>query len=70
MAIPVSKLDGLLTAELILSLADRKKMSNAIRDMQYLDAHDAITLADSLDQCTDGILPEAPKMSLTEMEKA
>ncbi len=80
LAIPVSKWDGLLVAEMILrpnndhrildlsSNEDRARMSQAIKTMSFLDAHDAHSISDSLDMCMDGLLPEAPKMSITEME--
>ena len=43
-------------------------MSEAIKSMSFLDAHDAHSISESLDICSDGLLPEAPKMSITEME--
>ncbi len=60
-AIPVSRWDGLLTAELILrsnndhkildlqSPPDRRKLAEAIRRMPFLDAHDSLYIADELD---------------------
>ena len=77
--VPVSKWDGLLTAEALLRgdkdrrLLDlnlpvgRAMMSVAIRAMDFLDKHDSVSIADSLDH-TDGLLPDVPKMSLVEME--
>jgi hypothetical protein len=79
-AVPVSKWDGLITAELILrpnndhrildlnNTEDRSRMASAIREMTFLDAHDAHSIAESLDTFSDGLLPDAPKMSITEME--
>jgi hypothetical protein len=43
-------------------------MSESIKNMTFLDAHDAHSISESLDMHTDGLLPEAPKMSITEME--
>ena len=80
LAVPVSKWDGLITAELILrpnndhrildlsNTEDRSKMASAIREMTFLDAHDAHSIAESLDSFSDGLLPDAPKMSIAEME--
>ena len=60
-AIPVSRWDGLLTAEFILrpnndhkildlqSPLDRRKLAEAIRKMPFLDAHDSLYIADELD---------------------
>jgi hypothetical protein len=80
LAVPLSRWDGLITAELILrpnndhrilnlnNVEDRNKMSAAIRDMTFLDAHDAHSIAESLDSFSEGLLPDAPKMSIAEME--
>jgi hypothetical protein len=43
-------------------------MSTAIKEMTFLDAHDAHSIAESLDAFTEGLLPDAPKMSIAEME--
>jgi hypothetical protein len=80
--IPVSRWDGLLTADLILrpnndhkvldlqSPADRRKLAESIRKMPFLDAHDAHTIAEELEGSNDGFLPEAPKMKISEMMEA
>jgi hypothetical protein len=80
--IPVSRWDGLLTADLILrpnndhkvldlqSPADRRKLAESIRNMPFLDAHDSHTIAEELEGSNDGFLPEAPKLKISEMLEA
>ena len=80
-SIPLSNWDGLLAAELLLrpnnehspidlSLpTGRRRMSEAIRKMDFIDSHDLINIADSLDNYQDGPLPAVPKMSILEMER-
>ena len=79
---PTTNWDGLLSAELILrnnndhKLTDlslpsgRDRMANFIRNVNFLDAHDAHSIALALDNYVDGALPRVPKMSLVEMEAA
>jgi hypothetical protein len=81
-AIPVSRWDGLLTADLILrpnndhrvldlqAPGDRRKLAASIRNMHFLDAHDSHTIAEGLESANDGFLPEAPKMKISEMMEA
>ncbi len=79
---PVSSWDGLLTAELLLRPnndhrildlscpSDRSKMASAVRNMDFLDSHDAHSIAQNLDEFPPGVIPDAPKMSVDEMKKA
>ena len=79
---PTTNWDGLLSAELILRnnkdqrLTDlslpsgRDRMANFIRNVNFLDAHDAHSIAQALDNYVDGALPRVPKMSLVEMTTA
>jgi hypothetical protein len=79
---PSTNWDGLLSAELILrsnndhKLTDltlpsgRDRMANFIRSVNFLDAHDAHSIAQALDNYVDGALPRVPKMSLVEMSAA
>ena len=81
-SIPLSNWDGLLAAELILRpnndhrILDlntnygRTRMASAIRSMDFIDSHDALSMAQSLDEYIEGPLPDAPKMSITEMKAA
>jgi hypothetical protein len=79
---PISAWDGLLTAELLLrpnndhklldltSHVGRTKMASAIQEMDFLDSHDAFTIAQNLNDFPIGIIPAAPKMSIDEMKSA
>jgi hypothetical protein len=77
---PLTSWDGLLTAELLLrpnndhrildltKPESRAKMATAIRGMDFLDLHDAHSIAQHLEEFPSGVIPDAPKMSIEEMK--
>ena len=79
---PLSNWDGLLTAELLMRPSndhkildlnvpcDRLKLSEAVGDMSFLDLHDAHDISLKLNDYPDGLLPDVPKMSISEMTQA